>query len=167
MSLLCVSHKNLWMFQNQQPLNPIQYVTILGKRDRSKLNYTWCWTAVPCPLTHCKLSKSLQHRHFNERIICSDDYKTPDFAHTVYEYTGPRVHLWVVYLTTVIIQSNKWLKMTNEMQETWKKSDVNQFKVKRRQECLRKSTNLAEYSAPAEVRGVASPKYTTEALPLE
>jgi len=44
--LLYVSHKNLWMFQNQQPLNTVQYITILEKSDRSKLNYTSCWTAV-------------------------------------------------------------------------------------------------------------------------
>jgi len=37
--LLCVSHESLWMFQNQLPFNPIQYITILEKSDRSKLNY--------------------------------------------------------------------------------------------------------------------------------
>jgi hypothetical protein len=70
---------------------------------------------LPPTFMFCKLSESLKRQHINERIICSDDYKTPDFAHTVSEYTGLRVHLRVVYLTTGIIQSNKWLKMTNNM----------------------------------------------------
>lgn len=71
---------------------------------------------IPHPPRLCKLSKSTQPRHFNERIICSDNYKTPDFVHTVYEHIGLWVHLWAVYLTTVLYtESSDWMTMTNEM----------------------------------------------------